>query len=158
MIPKLTDVTDSSELLKVEQMFYALYEHFREISGRSYLREDSAFEAWSAGYSQGALKSRLVCIAAADGMPVGFAEGSLRVPPAYYEPGVLGLINHLYVVPQQRGKGLAGQLVRRLQGWFESRRVRTVQLHVVRGNQDAVDFWAGRGFETELMQMRSKHG
>lgn len=150
----IEDLADAAAAAPLEPLFAAMYAHFAAVSGRDYLRED-AFRLWLGGYGpQTALKSRLICAARAEGAVVGFAEGLLRAPPAWFKPGWIGFVMHLHVEPAWRKRGVATRLAGRLRGWFGERGVRQLQLHVVQGNEVATAFWSAQGFQPELQQMR----
>lgn len=150
----IEDLPDAAAAAPLAPQFEAMYAHFAAVSGQRLLRDD-AFRHWLGAYGPPtALKSRLICAARADGAMVGFAEGLLRAPPAWFSPGWIGFVAHLHVAPEWRKRGVASMLVERLRAWFKERGVKQVQLHVVRGNTGAEAFWRAQGFEPELQQMR----
>ncbi|HEV7268834.1 MAG TPA: GNAT family N-acetyltransferase [Falsiroseomonas sp.] len=148
------DISDAAAAALLAPHFAAMYRYFAQVSGHDPLRED-AFRHWLGAYGPPtAGKSRLICAARAGGDVVGFAEGLLRAPPAYFQPGWIGFVAHLHVVPEWRQHGVATRLMKRLRAWFRERGVRQIQLHVVQGNLTAAAFWSAQGFEPELQQMR----
>lgn len=154
---RIEDIRSLDEAAPLAPLFEAMYAHFAVVAGRPLLRE-GGFGPWLIGYPAAALKSRLICAAWRGGQPIGFAEGSVRLPPAYFAPRLCGFVGHLYVVPEERGGGLAAALARRLDAWFDERGVKEIQLHVLDGNAAALRFWSKRGFRAELLQMRSDRG
>lgn len=150
----IEDLPDAAAAAPLAPHFAAMYAHFAAVSGSAMLREDG-FRHWLGAYGPPtALKSRLLCAARAGDDVIGFAEGLLRAPPAYYRPGWIGFIAHLHVAPEFRQRGIATLLVARLRGWFGERGVHQLQLHVVEGNTVAAAFWSAQGFRAELQQMR----
>lgn len=156
--PVVEDVADAAAAADIEPLFLAMYAHFEAVSGRATLREDP-FRLWLGTYGPpAAAKSRLICVArqgaGPNGACIGFAEGLLRMPPAYFRPGLIGFVAHIHVVPEWRGQGVARALQERLRAWFVTRGAREAQLQIVHGNTLAETFWSRQGFQPELVQMR----
>jgi GNAT superfamily N-acetyltransferase len=150
----IEDVPDAAAAAGLETHFLAMYAHFAAVSGRASLRED-AFRLWLGNFGPPAAgKSRLICAARQGGACIGFAEGLLRMPPAYVRPGLIGFVAHIHVAPDWRGQGVATALQERLRAWFVSRGAREAQLQIVQGNTLAEGFWFRQGFRPELLQMR----
>jgi GNAT superfamily N-acetyltransferase len=84
----------------------------------------------------------------------GFIHGMLRLTPDYLGGEVVGLLNHTYVREPFRKHGLGARLVSALNDWFVSKNVSSIELQVITGNTDAIEFWRSRGFAPELLQMR----
>jgi ribosomal protein S18 acetylase RimI-like enzyme len=85
---------------------------------------------------------------------IGFASGHCKMLPAHLGGGLIGEISYVYVTPTQRNAGVAGQLIDRLEHWFQDRNVRSTELQVLVDNSTARSFWQKRGFVEELIQMR----
>lgn len=150
----IEDLPDAAAAAVLEPHFAAMYAHFASVSGLDQLRED-AFRHWLGNYGPTtAGKSRLIAAARAGDEVIGFVEGVLRAPPAWFRPGWIGFVMHLHVAPEWRAQGVGGRLVGRLGAWFRERGVTQVQLHVVEGNALASAFWTSQGFRPELQQMR----
>lgn len=137
--------------------FEDMYRHFEKCSHRSYLRPD-AFGHWVGQYEKLRGRSRTVCAAYIDGVMTGFAEGILRSAPAYFHPEIIGFVAHIYVNPDWRGKGVSRELLGWLKLWFAERKVTTMEIQVVPGNEDAMRFWASVGFHADNTGMRGKIG
>lgn len=85
--------------------------------------------------------SRLILVAADDQNDLtGFLHAEVA--------GATGTIHELYVVPECRGTGLGGGLVREAEGWLRAQPIRLVNVRVERANAAARRFWAARGFVT----------
>jgi ribosomal protein S18 acetylase RimI-like enzyme len=106
---------------------------------------------------EGALeRSMHLLLAIQEDKAVGFALGSLRLLPEYLGSGVIGFVNGLYVEAACREEGLGRALSMALDEWFSSRKVSSIELQVLQGNQAGIQFWESMGFEAELLQMRRK--
>lgn len=150
----IEDVAEAAAAADLEPHFLAMYAHFEAVSGRASLREDG-FRLWLGTYGPPAAgKSRLICTARQGHACIGFAEGLLRMPPAYFRPGLIGFVAHIHVAPEWRGQGVATALQDRLRAWFLARGAREAQLQIVAGNTLAEAFWSRQGFAPELVQMR----
>jgi len=87
---------------------------------------------------------------------VAFMHSAIKVLPTYFEGKIVGVIANVYVIPEYRRMGIAGELLRRSEAWLYARNVSSIELQVLAGNESAITFWHKVGFETELMQMRKK--
>jgi ribosomal protein S18 acetylase RimI-like enzyme len=144
----------SAEQLRA--LFHGLYEHLERSAGRRFLAED-AFDKWIAGYEKQGGRSRLIVVSGGERL-TGFAEGSVRFPPNYYAAEPAGYVHHVYVSAEGRRGGLATALWRGLTDWFDANELTLYELHVVRGNAEALGFWRRLGFEDDNLQMRLEKG
>ena len=60
----------------------------------------------------------------------------------------------MYVVPEHRGKGLNGGLIKELVQWAKDRDIHEVQLDVYAENQSAIKAYTKLGFKPDLLKMR----
>ncbi|MBF6331734.1 GNAT family N-acetyltransferase [Nocardia transvalensis] len=91
------------------------------------------------------------CLVAADGdRIIGFVNGRISIGDGLL-PGLLGEIDSLYVLPEERDKGNSKALADAAVAWLQERGATTIRyLSCV----DAVDdhrFWQGLGFEPDMM-------
>lgn len=151
----IAPIDDLANAPGLEPLFLAMYDHFAITSGRRYLN-DRAFELWVGHYSKVAGRSRIVIGAWHAGELIGFIEGVLRAAPAYFDEGVLGYVSHLSVAHEHRGRSVARRLYVELVTWFETKKVASIELQVVQGNQGAHRFWQALGFASDAVQYRKK--
>ncbi|MDE2127212.1 MAG: GNAT family N-acetyltransferase [Armatimonadetes bacterium] len=85
---------------------------------------------------------------------LGFVAGSTRVPSPFMFTGNEAWIADLYVTPEWRRRGVAGNLVRALLRDFSLKQGATVQLCAAASNPAAVGFWRAQAFETVLHLMQ----
>ncbi len=64
-----------------------------------------------------------------------------------------GYINNLYLVPEKRGQGLAGELMAQSDAFFRTRRIRRVRLTVTASNARAAALYERSGFSTTRWEM-----
>lgn len=137
---------------QLRDLFLHLYEHLEGSSGRKFLAAN-AFDKWIAGYERQAGRARLILVSGRPQLE-GFAEASVRFPPNYYEAEPVGYVHHIYVEGGGRRRGMAAALWRGLVTWFDANELNVYELHVVRGNSEALGFWRRLGFEDDNLQMR----
>jgi len=90
-------------------------------------------------------------IVADDGGPlIGYAVGRVGVRSA--PPVVVGSIDHAYVVPDRRNRGVGRTLIRELMSFFDRRGALDLTLQVAAGNREGERFWHSLGFEPMLIQ------
>ena len=91
--------------------------------------------------------TRRTWVAERGGEAVGFAlAGPCTLPHAEVRPGD-GELKRLYVLPSEKGGGLARRLMNEALGWLERDGPTTVWLGVWSGNLRAQRFYARYGFE-----------
>jgi GNAT superfamily N-acetyltransferase len=142
---------------ELQALFEEMYAHFEQIAGRNLLRPEG-FVKWAGQYDSARDRGRIICAARDNEKIIGFAEGILRTAPGYYAPEIIGFVSHLYVRPAARGRGVAKDMYGWLKGWFLHRKVSSIELQIVAGNESANRFWESRGFRPDLVQMRAKIG
>ncbi len=86
----------------------------------------------------------------------GYAVGRVGVRPA--PPVLVGSIDHAYVVPDCRCRGVGHALIRELMSFFDRRGVLDLTLHVAAGNREGERFWYSLGFEPMLINANATPG
>lgn len=97
-------------------------------------------------------EEQIVLVAEWEGKPVGFANASIIVRPAFKE-GRRGSIHNLVVSEPFRRRGIGRLLTEALYEWFRERSVRLVELEVAVQNTLGRRFWEELGFEPLMLQM-----
>lgn len=77
--------------------------------------------------------------------PMGYFMGVVKECMAE-TPSRVGYINGLYVLPEERKRGIAQSLFDQGMAWFECQSLSLVELYVSTGNQAAKGFWRKNGF------------
>lgn len=67
-----------------------------------------------------------------------------------------GYINNIYVAPERRGQGLAGELMRQGEKYLYARGIRELRLTVTQSNASAVALYQACGYEVERWEMSKK--
>lgn len=134
----------------LRRLFLGLYEH-HEALGAPPLEPDWP-RRWRA-YLVGP-EERLVLLARQDGVAVGFFNSRINRGSSLYREA-FGFIEDAYICPEQRGSGLAQDLLQRTEDWCRARGVALLRLSVVANNALALHFWDKSGFQP-LMQIMSK--
>ena len=150
-------VAQEGDLPALRSMFEALYAHMEAGSGHAMIADDG-FERWCAGYGRAAGRSRLVVVARDGGRPVGFAEGTMRIPPAPAPAARVGHVAHLFVDAAGRRGGTGSALHGALRAWFAERGATEETVDTAAGNAMAEAFWASRGFASAYTQHRLTGG
>jgi ribosomal protein S18 acetylase RimI-like enzyme len=65
-----------------------------------------------------------------------------------------GYINNIFVVPEKRGQGLAGELLRQSDDWFRERGVKRVRLTVTQSNANAAALYEASGYHVQRLEMQ----
>lgn len=137
---------ESRDLEALLSLYRALYDHLAD-SGLPF--------SLDAGGLESALKTMLrsnlcfLAVAEEEGELKGFlSAGIVRMDRklSFCGENTLGLIHDLYLLPQTRGQGVAGQLLDRAEAWFRENGVTAAECQVVSGNTLGADFWARRGY------------
>lgn len=137
---------ESRDLAALTALYRALYAHLTE-RGLTFSLDEGGLES-SLG---AALRSKLCFLAVAEeeGELKGFlSAGIVRMDRKLNFRGgnTMGLIHDLYLSPEVRGQGLAGELLDRAENWFRAAEVKVIECQVVSGNEEGAAFWARRGY------------
>lgn len=111
-------------------------------------------ENWVASVKKGLGRFGVLFISFRGEEITGFAHGSIRLTPDYLGNKKIGVITHIHLKEQYRGRGTGEKLVEELEKWFETQDVHSIELQVVGRNTPAMGFWEKLGYATELVQYR----
>jgi GNAT superfamily N-acetyltransferase len=78
----------------------------------------------------------------------------MQLGTSYLESVKTGFISHVYVRPESRGKRVGHALGEGLEQWFREKGLATIELQVIIGNIEALEFWKARGYMDDLVQVR----
>lgn len=76
---------------------------------------------------------------------IGFVSAHLGYPAPIYRPELEAYLDELYVRPDRRRRGVAGELLDAVRGWAVEREARRIRLGVLAANQAASAFWDHAG-------------
>ncbi len=144
---------DSNEFDAVKELFTQMYGYMDNHGLMLDLAEDGP-EKWISSVKNMLGRFAVVPIAQVDGQIVGFAHGALRFTSDYLGSRLVGIVTHIYVMQEFRGSGAGKALADYLESWFVTKKVHSVELQVIHGNQSAIGFWEKLGYSRELIQYR----
>ena len=91
------------------------------------------------------------CLVAVDGVQViGFVNGRAGIGDGLL-PGILGEIDSLYVVPEERDKGISRALAEAAVGRLRDQGAHTIRYLSCADAHDDHRFWRGLGFEPDMV-------
>jgi len=135
----------TADLPAIERMWQALTAEMHAADARFQLAGDALTRwrndapHWLAAASHG------MWVVEIDAHVVGFADAELwRAPPMYVDEAI-AFINHLYVVPAYRRKGLGRVLLDRVQQWAVAKRCNHLQWRTLAANASGRAFWQAVG-------------
>ncbi|MEM1093443.1 MAG: GNAT family N-acetyltransferase [Bacteroidota bacterium] len=135
----------ATDLPAIERMWLALTAEMHAADVRFRLAEDALTRwrndapHWLAATSHG------VWVVETDAHVVGFADAELWHPPPMYVDEAVAFINHFYVQPEHRRKGLGGGLLDQVQGWAIAQRCSYLQWRTLALNAAGRAFWQAVG-------------
>ncbi|MFB6269971.1 MAG: GNAT family N-acetyltransferase [Halobacterium sp.] len=91
-----------------------------------------------------------------DAGPVGCVTGGVGESPALYTRGTYCYVDGLYVVPERRREGIAGDLLDRMKEWGRDRGCEYASLSVHVENEAALSFYEAHGFEPKYHSLRQQ--
>jgi ribosomal protein S18 acetylase RimI-like enzyme len=144
---------DDPALEKLESLFSAMYDYMSG-SGLNIDLADDGAATWLKGAVQGLGRFGTLHVASIQEEIIGFAHGSIRLTPDYLGSKKVGVITHIYIDAEYRGRGVGERLVKELESWFKDKDVHSVELQVLAGNKRGIAFWEKLGYPLELNQHR----
>lgn len=152
IIKEIIDKNDPA-FKSVQALFSDMYSYMEANGLNIGLAEDGA-TSWLSGVKQGLGRFGTLCIASSGEEIIGFAHGSIGLTPDYLGNKKVGVITHIFVDGEYRGKGVGEKLVKQLEVWFRAREVHSVELQVLADNKAGISFWEKLGYPAELYQHR----
>lgn len=98
-----------------------------------------------------------VIVAEAEGQVVGSGYALIRENKAYKAPQHYVYLGFMYVVPEYRGQGINGLIMKDLIHWGKAQGHTEVQLEVYAENESAIKAYAKAGLVPEILTMRSNN-
>jgi len=152
---EITLITDPSDkaFKQIGQLFIDLYKDMSDNGMVIPLSPDGP-EQWINAVKLSLNRFACLAVAGEADKITGFAHGAIRFMPDYLGKIKTGIVTHIYVQPGHRGTGTGKLLLQKLETWFRSKEVHSVELQVVSGNFTAIKFWRENGYMHELEQYR----
>ena len=98
-----------------------------------------------------------VIVAEVEGQVVGSGYALIRENKAYKAPQEYVYLGFMYVVPEYRGQGINGLIMKDLTHWGKVQGYTEVQLEVYAENESAIKAYAKAGLVPEILTMRSNN-
>jgi len=95
----------------------------------------------------------MICVAGEADRLVGMAVGRLISLPAFFRDRHRGYIQDVYVREAYRGRGLASQMITRIEAWLGEHGMTRIDLTVAAENGAAETFWENLGYVPYLMYL-----
>ena len=99
-------------------------------------------------------KDGLMLVAEDNGQIVGYFRGSVEKAPDYTSVKKIGIVYDLFVKPQHRNKEIGKKLMEAAMAWFNTKKVKNIELSVDARNADAINFWKKSGFSEYKLRLR----
>jgi ribosomal protein S18 acetylase RimI-like enzyme len=147
------DRNDRFHIDSATALFKAYYHYFHSLGIQLPLVPHGE-KLWMDAALQSVNRLSVLPLAIAGDQVIGFAQGTVKLLPAYLGGHKVGVVQHVYVEEAHQGQGIATALVQELQKWFAEKQVHSVELQVTAHNGKADGFWKKMGFEPELSQWR----
>lgn len=135
-----------SDLPEALALWEALHREHEALDPRYRLSESAAlrwsndFRTWTRGSSD-----RVWLALGPD--PLGLLTAHLYEPAPTFEPLSMVYVDDLYVVPEARGRGVAGALLDAAKAWGVEAGAVQLRAGVLAGNEAGRAFWARQGAE-----------
>jgi len=97
-----------------------------------------------------------IFVAEYDEKIVGYIWCEIDKKPPCFENRFFGLVSDIAVTKEQRGKGIAKELLKRGMEWFKIKNITHVEARVLQSNPLATKFWQSSGFEPFVEILRYK--
>lgn len=87
---------------------------------------------------------------------VGFVWCEIDKKPPCFTNRSYGIVSDIAVAKEQRGKGIAKELLKQALEWFKSKSISHIETRVLQSNPLATKFWQSSGFKPYLEILRYK--
>lgn len=103
---------------------------------------DDALERWTNDFTHWVFEEQYrIFVAEREGVILGFVTASLWKPAPIYTQVDEVYLNELYVVQEERARGLGRQLVEAVRQWAETLEVERLRIGVLAANAEGQAFW-----------------
>jgi ribosomal protein S18 acetylase RimI-like enzyme len=98
----------------------------------------------------------LPLVATVDGKVKAYILASVVKRPRVLVEKKFGFISDIIVAEDFRRMGIANALFKKTIAWFKQKKIKTVELNVLVGNEMGEEFWNEKGFQTVLSRKALK--
>ncbi len=146
----------SDDLDQITEMWYELATMHEDIV-LGYDLSENAKETWKEFVENG-LKRRNMCtfVAEEDEELLGFLNVVIRERLGIFEDTEIGMVLDVFIKSGRRGEGIGSTLLNKAERWIKSKGVDAAVITVSPFNEEAVEFWENRGYETYLLKKRAE--
>lgn len=95
-----------------------------------------------------------IVVAEMDEKVVGCGYCRIENAKPYLQHPLHGYLGFMYVVPEQRGKGINKMIIEALSDWARSEKITELRLDVYHGNSAAIQAYEKAGFHKHMVEMR----
>jgi ribosomal protein S18 acetylase RimI-like enzyme len=99
-------------------------------------------------------KDTHVLVAIIDEEIIGSGYAQIQNSKPYFKPEQFAYLGFMFVSPQHRGKGINGEITKKLIEWAKRRGILEIQLDVYAKNESATNAYKKIGFQPDLLKMR----
>jgi GNAT superfamily N-acetyltransferase len=85
---------------------------------------------------------------------IGYVSGWIEERPPIYSLKKTGYLSNLFIIPQERKKGIGSNLHEALLGWFKKKKVTYIELTVHAQAAPAYAAWSALGYKEVAKRMR----
>lgn len=142
----------AEDIYALKPLWQALYQHQFEHGMLLHL-PDGSFEAWVKSIHPGLGRFANIVVAEIGSEVAGFVAGRIRVLPPYFGAETIGTISEVFVKESYRRYGVGRRMLTASVKWFQAQGITRVELQVVAGNKDGIEFYRRLGWHEELVQM-----
>ena len=154
---RLSDVTlraaNEADLPALASLWGEL-DHFHRELGLAFPEVENIEEKWIASFARTLDRFSFIWLAETSGQISAFLLARVKQSPAFLGGVQVGEISDLYVGESLRGTGVGAKLVTLATQKFEDLQVHSVEVQILAGNEQGLDFWHKQGFGPDLVQVR----
>jgi len=95
-----------------------------------------------------------VIVAELDGKIVGSGYVLIKEAKDYFKHEKYGYLGFMYVLPEARGRGVNGMIIKEMKAWCRAREIYEIRLEVYSENAGALRAYEKVGFVSQIVHMR----
>jgi len=153
-VSELTLRAATEDDLPVIASLWGQLDRFHRELGLAFPEVENVEEKWLASFTRTLERYSFIWLAEDEGQIAAFLLARLKQSPAFLGGVQVGEISDLYVGESVRGEGVGAQLVALAMQKFEDLAVHSVEVQILAGNDQGLDFWRKQGFDSDLSQVR----